>query len=1142
MSIDTIADQGIRNSALNPEASFIVQAPAGSGKTGLLTQRFIALLAIVDEPEEIIAITFTIKAAAEMRNRILQALERAVDDTAPVESYEQQTWELAKKALERDYEKGWSLLENPSRLRIQTIDSLCTSLTRQMPVLSRFGSVPAITDDAQSLYMEAARNAIAELEEDSDWAGAIEHLLKHLDNQQGKVQNLIASMLAKRDQWLRHIIHPDNPGLDRESLEAAMTMVIEEALMEVASLVPEHCKGKLLELASFAANHLPADSNAKIAELNISKLPGADISELEQWQGLAELLLTKSKNAKTKKFWRSRVTKAEGFPAPSEVKDKDEKALYKDSKAEMLELIGSLNESDDLHEKLNMVRMLPPQKYTDDEWLTLQALINVLRLAVVNLEFVFKNQGQVDFSALALAALNALGNEEAPTDLALALDYRVRHLLVDEFQDTSYNQFSLIKKLTAGWQHGDGRTLFCVGDPMQSIYGFREANVGLFLEAKEKGIGDVRLDFLNLTVNFRSQHGIVDWINQQFEHVLPEHDNASKSAVSYAASTSFHPRLDGEAVKVYPSLENDAFAEALQVISIVQQTKQDDPESTIAIIVRSRSHLVQIIDQLKKAKLSYQAVEIEKLAQQPVIQDLLAITRALNHRADRIAWLSVLRAPYCGLTLRDLHAIAGDDLNSAIIDLLNLPQHVEKLSEDGRNRLTRVLPLLNAAISEQARSTLRNAVEGLWLSLGGPACVQNKTDLKDAEMFFQLLEEISDENGDLDIQKLNEKVDSMYALPDIEADGKLQLLTLHKAKGLEFDTVILPGLGRAPMSDSSKLLHWQEFGHEASHRSLVLAPISPLGEVANKTVDYLKFLDNEKRHYEDGRLLYVAATRAKKRLHLLGHTTVKENKKEGGFELQKPVASTLLNSLWDAVKSDYQVLFSDYVAGHSDSEPHEVSTVNSFRSRLKDHWQLPEPPGYVHIASRTKKQETGDPIEFSWASETARHVGTVVHRFLQRMGEAGIENITPEELKDFRHIARSMLIRLGVPSESLESALDKVDKTLQVVLADEKGRWILSNNHQNAQCEYALSGVHNGFVKNIIIDRTFIDEKGTRWIIDYKTGSHSGSGLEEYLDREQERYRSQLSGYADIISRTENTSIRLALYFPVMGGWREWSV
>src|SRR5450755_35438 len=128
-----VPDQTERARALDPERSFIVQAPAGSGKTELLIQRYLALLARVENPEEIVAITFTKKAAGEMRERVLRALTEG-------------------KAEDR-----WELRQNPARLRIQTIDALCASLTRQMPMLSRFGAQPEIVEDARSLYLEAAR-------------------------------------------------------------------------------------------------------------------------------------------------------------------------------------------------------------------------------------------------------------------------------------------------------------------------------------------------------------------------------------------------------------------------------------------------------------------------------------------------------------------------------------------------------------------------------------------------------------------------------------------------------------------------------------------------------------------------------------------------------------------------------------------------------------------------------------------------------------------------------------------------------------------------------------------------------------------------------------------------------------------------
>src|SRR5688500_2912092 len=198
-------DTKARRTALEPDRSFIVQAPAGSGKTELLTQRVLQLLATVDQTEEIDALTLTRKAAREMRERIIGALHRAVEPE-PSEEHLRRTWELAGAALKRDADRGWNLLEYPGRLRVTTIDSLCSSLARQMPVVSRFGSVPEVSDDPDALYREAARSLLKALDSDEKYVPALEKLLLHLDNDHPRVEELIVNMLKRRDQWLRHVV------------------------------------------------------------------------------------------------------------------------------------------------------------------------------------------------------------------------------------------------------------------------------------------------------------------------------------------------------------------------------------------------------------------------------------------------------------------------------------------------------------------------------------------------------------------------------------------------------------------------------------------------------------------------------------------------------------------------------------------------------------------------------------------------------------------------------------------------------------------------------------------------------------------------------------------------------------------------
>src|SRR4029078_13392071 len=127
-------DSAARAAALDPTRSFIVQAPAGSGKTELLIQRYLALLATVDEPEQVVAITFTRKAAAEMRGRVRRGLESAAAGEKGYSPHREATLALARTAVARDVELDWALLAQPRRLRIDTLDAFNAWLARQLPV------------------------------------------------------------------------------------------------------------------------------------------------------------------------------------------------------------------------------------------------------------------------------------------------------------------------------------------------------------------------------------------------------------------------------------------------------------------------------------------------------------------------------------------------------------------------------------------------------------------------------------------------------------------------------------------------------------------------------------------------------------------------------------------------------------------------------------------------------------------------------------------------------------------------------------------------------------------------------------------------------------------------------------------------
>jgi len=175
---------------------------------------------------------------------------------------------------------------------------------------------------------------------------------------------------------------------------------------------------------------------------------------------------------------------------------------------------------------------------------------------------------------------------------------------------------------------------------------------------------------------------------------------------------------------------------------------------------------------------------------------------------------------------------------------------------------------------------------------------------------------------------------------------------------------------------------------------------------------------------------------------------------------------------------------------------------------------------------------------FDWAGETARRVGSLVHAELQAMDIARIDESSIRARQE--HFRRWLSLH-GVPSDRLEQAVMRVTEALLRVHRDPKGRWILKAGYRDDMREHALSGQIEGEVVRAVFDRSFVDDAGIRWVIDYKTSQHLGGGVEQFLDREVERYRPQLQRYARLASGLGQEPIRLGLYFPLMCAWREWS-
>ncbi|ROT45954.1 exodeoxyribonuclease V subunit beta [Pusillimonas sp. NJUB218] len=1104
---EPIHDAAARQQALDPQRSFLVQAPAGSGKTELLTDRILALLATVERPEEIVAITFTRKAASEMHARVLLKLGQGLGPEPP-EAHRRESWRLARAAIERDRQMGWQLLQYPARLSIRTIDAFCAHLVRGMPWLSTMGGMPGVCDDAGRYYREAAQATIGLVDD----VESVARVLAHLDVDLRAAETLLAEMLGSRDQWMPLL----DAGSDARLLSRFLAETIDEDVARLAVLMPVGWSHDLAVPCRTAADILAQEG--KMPEvLPLVDWSGAPFdtsqADLPRWQALAALLLTKDGRL------RKTVNKATGFEAKS------------DHRAAFMAWLQHFDGTEPWVSALAEIRTAPAQGYQDWQLDVLSDLLEVLRLAWAQLMVQFSQAGEVDFIEVSQRALRALGSADDPTDLLLSLDGAIRHLLVDEFQDTSQAQIELLERLTSGWMPDDGRTLFLVGDPMQSIYRFRKAEVGLFLKVREAGLGQVPLTSLQLTTNFRSQTSVVDWVNSVFGPLFPAAPHIGLGAIPYSSSVAFNPPLDGLGVSLHPvwsvgeeGADESGMQEAAQtVVQLARDALARNPDSghPVAILVRARSHLKDVVRQLTSQGIPCRAVELVSLKTRQVVADLVQLARALSHPGDRLAWLSVLRSPLCGLRLHTLHALFGQEASRPAP--LMLADYVRDddpaawgVDQDEHQRVLHAAAVLLDRTNDEGVVPFASWLQTAWQQLGGSVVYATQDDEADSQAFFRLIERLAPFGG-LDPAELEIQLDKLFAKPGHQAGPAVEVMTIHKSKGLQFDTVILMGLHHGATSDSQRLVHF-----EFSEGRLLIGPIRPkASEQADPITTYLREREKKRSAYEIDRLLYVAATRARHQLCLVAQLSLDKN-----GEVAAPRAGSLLSRLWPYISPPSAPEITAMSPG-SFAGVIDAATDGRPLLRLPSR-ALPAPDKSVFALS----SDAGRPWEWSQALNEDALVGTVAHAWLERLGKAGADTWTVEGVRAQEPVVRRQLSRAGVPGDRLDATAAAVCETLEATLSSARGRWLLGL--AKAYREWSLLDV-SGRVS--VIDLAVSDEQG--WlVVDYKTGRpQDGESADQFADRMRVRYAEQMARYRAQVSALDGRPARSALYFPRADIW-----
>jgi len=1203
-------DQLQRDLALDSTRSVLVQAPAGSGKTTLLTERFLTLLGEVDEPGQVVAITFTNAAAAEMRNRILDELRSP--EPSPT----------ARRVLDRSDARNWKLLDLPAQLRISTIDSFCRDLALQQPLLSSLGGGLAIAEQPAELYCRAARRTIEQIGTSNSPAvsEAVASLLEWQDNNWHELEKLLVDMLSTRDRWMQDFVLSKEPDWEtlREQLERPFASTVRSALDHIARLldqVPGACDEALL-LARFACLQPSGEQHRALAEL--AEFPSGQfpsIGALEEAHEatlcLANLLLTKDGG------FRRKVDKRHGFPTDC-----------RPEKARLIDLTRRLADIPGLEEALAAVCGLPPVRYTEDDWLIVRACFTLLRHAVGELKVVFAEAAAVDFIEVAQIAEGVLkGNDGFPSDAAIAVADGIRHLLVDEFQDTSRRQHQLLSNLIAAWPDREGRTLFLVGDPMQSIYFFRDADAELFPRVHEIGLeipnaDPFKLHFVPLFANFRTAPSLVDRLNGFFAKIFAVNDGSGVAFSEASAARGgfgtrdipFQLHLDfrlPEALTQSAASEGSFVQEessSPQVGEIVDLIRSYEPaidqaraagkKCRVAVLARTRNSLAPIAAALHEAAIPFRAIDLEKLGSRAEVLDAMALACALLNPYDRVAWLGVLRAPWCGLGLDDLHRLTSADdatiLGRPIPDLL--AERIRLLSAPGRIAVKRVLAALAFVPAIQASQpgaprtglspwggeptpSLGTWLQQAWINLGGADCY-DATARANLDLLWKCLDRLPEGQQDLLGPALDAALDKLTALPDPQTsiDCGVQLMTIHKSKGLEFEVVIVPDLQAKTGSHGRRLLSWMERGlkpeldgDEARQdgadeiTEFLIAPFPLKGEDAGRSKAWADRIYRQRESQETRRILYVAATRAREELHLFARPGLKVDA-NGTLSLASLPAS-LLSTAWPALEEEIQAHFEEWksarlVPAQPSEEQPESQTIALAASAQLDLFAMPSPESRpvkptilrrlpqdyavsrggqssrLPLAQGVVGQQANASSAFLNPRKTAlydRHEGGLISRATGTAVHALLEELTSLRATDDWSVARAALnhheartvaqLRAAgiAPRQAKEIASNALQLALNVSY-DPIGQWILSP-HFEAASEMRWSGVVDGSLRTVQADRVFQaglapqrDGRESWWIIDYKTHARApDSDAASALPQLRELFAPQLQAYAAML-------------------------
>ena len=840
--------------ALDIDRHICVTAGAGSGKTTVLVERYLKILREGNaNPQEIVAITFTEKAAAEMKERIIEEL-------SPQEE---------RDGSEQDNSlQGFR--EKMSTAHISTIHAFCSRILREYPfqagVPANFSILQGI-DQKLSLHQiirETLKDIAINLNDPH--RAELTRLLRRYGGQK-KLVDFFATMINQPDV-LEHLMQEIYSNPNDTEIRKGLQQQVHNTLMSAMD-VPEfiRCLNAVLQVATGKKAEAVRDLTQQLEILYGKNPDSPEVPKL--LKQIADPITIKNGNIAKAAFIGTRVD-------TTDIDTEINGLVSAAKKIKALPLLENEKDADKTDDEDNANEVGTDDDFllsTTRDLLTLYTQIsNAYRIAKLS-------QGELDFADLQLKTRDLLRNNE---EIRQKLVSRHKYYMVDEYQDTNELQYELVTLLT---NELESANLFIVGDPKQSIYGFRGADVRVFEKTKQKIVDDKGRD-IRLTENFRSLRDTVGFVNYFFDHLMGD-GSENEFEVEYEALTQARPVKTNGAVEILLGKQGEDLANEYTLIAqhiknmrrneaTISERGKNGAEverpieyDDIAILIRSRRHLPDIENALLEADIPHLTTGGVGFYQRQEIYDIWNYLNFLNKPTENQTSLAaVLRGPAFGISDTELYEISlqesanfwdkaqkyqihSDNLRTAIATLKRHSQFAHRMPVNQLivtlvNETGMIGTLKTGKQGQQRWSNYQKLLE-LARNFDGD---ENKQTLPDFIEFLDILITEEPQEGQAPIEA---------------SSGAVQIMTIHAAKGLQFPIVILPRLDRGAQTDREPFID-EVFGIGFSP----LKPKDGYRKTEPEGVALMKNRSSEKETAEKKRLFYVGATRARDRLILSG--------------------------------------------------------------------------------------------------------------------------------------------------------------------------------------------------------------------------------------------------------------------------------